>query len=127
MKDSEALVYYLLGLSGKPARSLIDAIELASDLLFVKKLHPDAIFLIKHICTPIAEKLQVKPATVARNIERAIDLCNTKVPSEIMRQIIGRNIVGLEPKYIVLYLAYYVKYKKSFFDITRDSYSLPSF
>ncbi len=126
MTESEALIRSILGAVRHDVRPLAAAIDAVRKILFVKQTSMDDILVTKDVYHTVAKKLSGKPVSMARRIERLANLCwDEMVANNLVAKYIGKHLsYSHTPRDIIIYLAFYLEFRRPFFEILDEQPSL---
>lgn len=122
MTESEALIRSIVGAIRHDIRPLACAIDVVRKILFVDKIPMDDILVTKDVYRKVAKIILKKPAAVERSIERLANLCWDKmVANDLVPKYIGKHLTYIhEPRDVIIYLAFYLEFKRPFFEVIED-------
>ena len=82
----------------------------------------DDIFVTKDVYRKVAKILSRKPAAVERSIERLANHCwDEMAANNIVPKYIGKHLTYIhEPRDVIIYLAFYLEFKRPFFEVVED-------
>ena len=116
MLDANVLVSSLLGPSGRSARLLAAAVEVAIELLFVQKIPISDVRVSKQIYPVVGKRFRLSAASAGRAVERAANRCWDKGDPELLEKIIGRKLTDIgAPRDMIFYLACYAHLEQPFY------------
>lgn len=125
MTKTEAIIRSILGPVRLDIRPLAQAVDLASELLFIQKIAMDDIRVTKDIYPVVAKQLKKKTGAVSRKVERLANLCWDSLTPERKKEIIGEQRHDIRtPSEMVFYLAFYAHFGKPFFEVISREPSL---
>jgi len=126
MTESEALIRAVVGAVRHNIRPLACAVDVVHKLLFVEKIPMDDLYVTKNVYRKVAKLLSKKPAAVERSIERLANLCwDEMVANNSVSKYIGKHLTYIHaPRDMLIYLAFYLEFKRPFFDILEEQPSL---
>lgn len=121
MTKEEKLINSILEAPSQDLYPLICAVqaveELFPDLNNSKEMYTCT---AKKIYERAAEKLQRKPQSVARQVQRLANKCWDAMAKEKKLNYIGKELEDIpKPIDIVIYLAYYIYYHRSYYEIMK--------
>ncbi len=122
MTESEALIRSIVGAVRHDIRPLACAIDVVRKILFVDKIPMDDIFVTKDVYRKVAKILSKKPSSVERSNERLANLCwDEIVANGLVPKYIGKHLTHIhEPRDVIIYLAFYLEFKRPFFEVIED-------
>ena len=120
MTKSELLLRSILG----PV--LAYAVDIAGELLFVRRIPMDDIRVTKDVYPWVAQQINRTPGAVSRRVERLANLCwDTLVERNLVLDYIGASIRDIKaPRDLILYLAFYIQFGKPFFEVVAQEPAL---
>lgn len=126
MTESEALIRCILGAVRHDIRPLSVALDVVRDMLFVKQITMDDILVTKDVYHVVAKQLSGKPISMARRIERLANLCwDEMAANNLVPKYIGKHLsYSCAPRDIIIYLAFYLEFRRPFFEILEEQPSL---
>ena len=115
MARTEAVIRSIFGAVRTDIRPLVYAGGIAIELMFVRGLSMNDIYVTNDIYTDVARRLTKKsgahpsPKTVSRRIDRLANKCrDTLVARDLVTQYLGRPLKDIHaPRDIIFYLAFY--------------------
>ncbi len=116
MTKTEAVIRSIMGVTRADIRPLAYAVDIAAELMFVRKISMDDLFVTNHIYPDAAKRLRQtlgissSPKAVSRRIERLANRCwENLVSKNLVEHYIGIPLHDIDaPRDIIFYLAYYV-------------------
>ena len=126
MTESEALIRSILGAVRSDIRPLACAVDVAREILFVKRIPMDEILVTKDIYPAAAKRLSKKPGAVTRSIERLANLCWDELADrKLMSRYIGERLSDIHaPRDVIIYLAFYLQFNRPFFEVVAEQPAL---
>lgn len=119
--NANNLVRSIFGFSRVNISPLVDAVEVAYQLMFVDRRSRSSINLTSEIYSPVAQKRQTaKDSSVSRQILRLCGRCLDLIEQNeyLLDKLIGKHGQALEgPSDVIFLLACYLKYEKSFHEV----------
>lgn len=101
-------------------RILVYAVERAGQLLFEENIPMEEISIIKDVYEAVGNQLGKKSRTASRQIERLSIMCWDCMDREQRRKYLGSTDGVMSPKEMVISLAYYCRYGKSYTEVVQD-------
>lgn len=121
MMNANDLVRSVFGLSRVNIQPLVDAVEVAYQLVFVDRRNRSSIHLGSDVYSPVAQTCKAKKYTsVVRQIERLCNNCLDRIQKndDLLHRLVGQRTQEIEgPSDVIFLLACYLKYKKPFQDV----------
>lgn len=114
------LVRSIFCFSRSDIQPLVEALEVAYDLLFVQRKSRSSIRLTRDVYAPVAERLGKKRGSVTRRLERLCNDCWDKIQKNPhqMARLVGPHPRDIDsPSEVIFLLACYLKYEKSFEEV----------
>ena len=132
MTKTEAVIRSILGAVRADIRPLACAVDIAVDLMFIRGIPMDDIYVTDDIYPEAAENFNkmsgasYSAKTVSRRIERLSNLCwDTVVSRGLVTEYIGAPIRDIHaPRDMIFYLAFYVYFDAPFFAVIRQKPAL---
>lgn len=119
--NANALIRSIFGFSRCNIQPLVEAVEIAYELLFIQGKSRDSIQVTKDIYVDAAKRCQGKQLdTIAREIERLCHRCWGRIQEDeyLYRSLIGTRPWELStPSEVIFLLACRMKYKKPFQEV----------
>ena len=117
MTNPEILIRSLIGPVRSDIRTTAYAVNITATFLFAYQIPMDHILVTKDIYPEVAKKLGKSECAVSRKIQRIANLCWDAGDSELLRQIIGKQLhTAPSPRDMLVYLAFYSYLDMSFYD-----------
>lgn len=122
MTESEALIRSIVGAIRHDVLPFACAIDVVRNILFVEKIPMDDILVTKDVYRKVARIISKNPAAAERSIERLANLCwDEMVVNDLVTKYIGKHLTYIhEPRDVIIYLAFYLEFKRPFFDVIED-------
>lgn len=119
--EEKQLIRSILGPRRRNIKELVYAIQEAGELLFIKRIAMDDICVMKDIYPNVARKMGKGIKTVSRQIERLGNLCWEELSREDRQRYIGKELRDIQgPRDMIFYLAFYVHFQKSYYEVIRE-------
>ncbi len=100
---------------------MICAIYEAGKLLFQEKVAMDDIFVTKDVYPRVAKRLEKDSRSIARQVERLSNQCWDSMDNAQREKYIGKELKDIRaPKDMIFYLAFYVRFRKGFYEILEE-------
>ena len=123
MTKAEAVIRSILGPVKWNIRPLACAVDVAIELMFVRKIPMDDIYVTDDIYPEVAKRFTGRSGapssvkTISKRIERLANLCwDTLVDRELVAEYIGAPLKSIRaPRDIIFYLAFYTHLDMPFF------------
>lgn len=123
MTKTEAIIRSILGVARVDIRTLVYAVDIAIELMFVRGIAMDDILVTNDIYPEAARRfrkdfgVELSDEAAARQIERLANRCwDVLVERELVVDYIGSSLKSLRaPRDIVFYLAFYIHLDTPFF------------
>ena len=122
MTKTERTIYALVGPVRYNTLPFSLAIDLAMELLFVRRIAMDDIRVTRDIYTPTARQLGKTTTAVSRPIVRLCNLCwDTMVDAGEVERYLGKPIRDLRaPTEMIFYLAFLVHFDQPFYCVVQN-------
>ncbi len=108
------LIRSIFGFSGMNTQPLVDAVELAYRLMFVRGRSRSSIQLSRDIYTVVAEKHGKKCGAVTKQLERLCNECWNRIRKDPyqMARLVGPHPRDIDsPSEVMFFLACYLKFR----------------
>ncbi len=121
MMKETALIHAIFGPGKKGTRALVCAVFGAGKLLFEENVAMDDILVTKDIYPKVANRLEKDGRSVARQVERLCNQCWDSMDCLQKKKYIGKELKDIRaPKDMIFYLAFYVRFRKGFYEILEE-------
>ena len=123
MTKTERTIYSLVGPTRYNTLPFSTAIDLAIELLFVRKVAMETIHVTRDIYVPVARELGKSASAASRQIVRLCNLCwDTLVADGAVEEYLGKPIRDLRaPNEMIFYLAFLIHFDKPFFQVVQEN------
>ena len=123
MARTEAVIRSIFGAVRTDIRPLVYAVGIAIELMFVRGLSMNDIYVTNDIYPDVAKLVRNRfgrpssPKTVSRRIERLANLCwDTLVARNLVLEYLGAPLENIRaPRDMIFYLAFYIYLDTPFF------------
>ena len=121
MTKNEALIRSITGPIRGDIRPLVYAVDVTSDLLFVRRIPMDDILVTKDIYPAVGLLMNKNPKAVSRSVERLANRCWEVGDPDVLERVVGRRLKTLRhPSDLLFYLAFYSYLGVSFFEAVEQ-------
>ena len=132
MTKTEAVIRSILGAAKPDIRPLAYAVDAAMNLMFVRKIPMDDIYVTDDIYPDVAKLVNnrrenpASPGAVSRRIERLANLCwDMLVERGLVLKYIGAPLKDIRaPRDMIFYLAFYTYFDAPFFTVVQKQPAL---
>ncbi|MCI8292299.1 MAG: hypothetical protein HFH53_02025 [Hespellia sp.] len=120
IKESR-IIHEIIGPGTGDILTFAYAICEAERLMFTENIPMDEIYVTKDIYPKIAKEMNKKDRAVARQIERMGNRCWGCMDEEQKKKYIGKELKDIRaPRDMIFYLAFYVHFDKSFYQVLEE-------
>lgn len=121
MTSAEILIRNILGPTPNSVKPLACAVQLTVEIMFIKRVEQEDIHMTNDIYEQVGVILRKNGKTMARQIERQANYCWNFMTDEQKRKYIGRDLKDIQaPRDMIFYLAYYLQYGKSYYELMEN-------